>query len=102
MDQDEASAHAAFERRKSRIGMRMTLLYSVVYVGFVALSVFTPACMGARAILGLNLAVAYGLGLIVVAVVLALVYNQLCRNRTTGTAANSANGADTAASGEER
>ncbi len=101
MDHDEASVDATFERRKSSIGIRMTLLYSVVYVGFVALCVFTPAWMGARAILGLNLAVAYGLGLIVVAVILALVYNQLCRNRATATSANRANATDTPAGGEE-
>jgi hypothetical protein len=37
--------------------------------------------MGANAVLGLNLAVAYGLGLIIIAIVFALVYNRLCRER---------------------
>jgi uncharacterized membrane protein (DUF485 family) len=75
----------AFERRKSIIGIRMTILYSLVYGGFVALSVFRPSWMGARAILGLNLAVAYGLGLILIAIVFALVYNHLCRVPSSGT-----------------
>jgi uncharacterized membrane protein (DUF485 family) len=74
----------AFERRKSKIGIRMTLLYSVVYAGFVILSVFQPTWMGARALFGLNLAVTYGLGLIVIAVIFALVYNRLCRVPPTG------------------
>ncbi len=73
------SAEDHFERRKTGIGVRMTLLYSLVYAGFVAVSVFRPQWMAARAVLGLNLAVAYGLGLIVLAIALAMLYNQLCR-----------------------
>ena len=81
MDHDAAITNDAYERRKSAIGMRMTLLYSLVYVGFVALSVFQPTWMGVRAVFGLNLAVAYGLGLILLAIVFALVYNHLCRSQ---------------------
>jgi uncharacterized membrane protein (DUF485 family) len=69
----------AYEQRKTALGVRMTLLYSLVYGGFVALSVFKPAWMGVRAVLGLNLAVAYGLGLILLAIVFALLYNHFCR-----------------------
>jgi uncharacterized membrane protein (DUF485 family) len=81
MAQDGVAPQDAFERRKTLIGVRMTVLYSVIYAGFVALSVFTPAVMGSRAVLGLNLAVAYGLGLIIIALIFALVYNHLCRVR---------------------
>ncbi len=79
MDRETSAADAAFERRKSGIGIRMTLIYSVVYAGFVALSVFRPEWTGVRALLGLNLALAYGLGLIIAAIVFALIYNHLCR-----------------------
>ncbi len=79
MAQHTTAAEEAFERRKSAIGVRMTILYSLVYGGFVALSVFQPTWMGARALLGLNLAVAYGLGLILIAIIFALIYNHLCR-----------------------
>ena len=79
MAQHVTPAEAAFERRKIVIGIRMTILYSLVYAGFVALSVFQPTWMGARALLGLNLAVTYGLGLILIAIVFAIVYNHLCR-----------------------
>lgn len=72
------AAEQAFERYKIRLGIRMTLLYSLVYAGFVALSVFRPALMGVRAVLGLNLAIAYGLGLIVIAIIFAIVYNRMC------------------------
>lgn len=84
MAQQIESVNEAFERRKSIIGIRMTILYSLVYGGFVALSVFQPAWMGARAVLGLNLAVAYGLGLILIAIVFALIYNHLCRVPSPG------------------
>ena len=79
MAQHSAAADDAYERRKSIIGVRMTILYSVVYGGFVVLSVFQPTWMGARAPLGLNLAITYGLGLIITAILFALVYNHLCR-----------------------
>lgn len=79
MNEHETVEDDAVERRKILIGVRMTVLYSLVYAGFVGLSVFQPTWMGANAVLGLNLAVAYGLGLIVIAIVFALVYNRLCR-----------------------
>jgi len=67
------------ERRKSNIGVRMTILYSIVYGGFVVLSVFFPSQMGVTTIFGLNLAIAYGLGLIIIAIIFAIIYNQLVR-----------------------
>jgi len=79
MAQHPTAADYAYERRKSVIGVRMTILYSLIYGGFVALSVFQPTWMGAPAPFGLNLAIAYGLGLIVAAIVFAIVYNYLCR-----------------------
>ncbi len=91
----------AFERRKSGIGIRMTILYSIIYGGFVVLSVFQPTWMGARALLGLNLAVAYGLGLIVIAIIFALVYNHLCRVPATGAATRSRSASGPQAGQEE-
>ncbi len=94
MAQQTTPMDEEFERRKSIIGIRMTILYSIVYGGFVLLSVFQPTWMGARAVLGLNLAVAYGLGLILIAILFALIYNHLCRvpsnaRSTAGAAAGS-------------
>jgi uncharacterized membrane protein (DUF485 family) len=84
MTQHVTVADEAFERRKIKIGIRMTLLYSLVYGGFVVLNVFQPTVMEARAVFGLNLAVAYGLGLIIIAFIFALIYNRLCRMPTQG------------------
>jgi uncharacterized membrane protein (DUF485 family) len=72
---------ATHELRKTAIGMWMTVLYLVIYSGYVAVSVFRPAWMGVPGIFGLNLATAYGIGLIIFAVALAIVYNYLVRFR---------------------
>jgi uncharacterized membrane protein (DUF485 family) len=56
----------------------MFLVYAVIYVGFVAVNVISPLTMEKTVMLGLNLAVVYGFGLIIIALVLALVYNRAC------------------------
>lgn len=63
---------------KSRLGMWLFCVYTVVYAGFVAVAVISPETMERRGVLGLNLAVTYGFGLIVLAIILGLVYNHLC------------------------
>jgi len=70
---DPASAY------KSRLGLAMFAVYCVLYAGFVLVNVLTEGrAMQAIVFMGLNLAVVYGMGLIVIALVLALVYNRLC------------------------
>lgn len=76
---EKESISNSYERRKSRIGIRMTLIYSVIYAGFMFLSVFRPLWMDSTVLLGLNLAVIYGTGLILLAIFFAVLYNQLCR-----------------------
>jgi len=63
---------------KSRIGVWMFLFYAIIYVGFVALNLIRPVLMEKTVLIGMNLAVVYGFGLIVLALVLALIYNHLC------------------------
>ena len=72
------SGHDPSSEYKTRIGAWMFLLYALVYAGFVAINVIDPQAMGNPAVFGLNIAVAYGLGLIVFALILALIYNRLC------------------------
>jgi uncharacterized membrane protein (DUF485 family) len=79
MKQKITRSHEASEQRKSNIGVRMTILYAIVYSGFVVLSVFFPALMGVESIFGLNLAIAYGLALIMIAIIFAIIYNALVR-----------------------
>jgi uncharacterized membrane protein (DUF485 family) len=60
------------------IGHWLFAIYTAVYAGFVFVSAFRPAWM-AKTIGGVNLAVLSGFGLIVGAVLLALLYLWLCR-----------------------
>lgn len=66
---------------KSRLGVQMFLIYALIYVGFVAINIISPLTMEKTIFLGLNLAVVYGIGLIVIALILALIYNRACSLR---------------------
>jgi uncharacterized membrane protein (DUF485 family) len=55
----------------------MFIVYTIVYAGFVAINAVQPSLMQ-KIIMGQTLAVVYGFGLIVFALVLAVVYNSLC------------------------
>jgi uncharacterized membrane protein (DUF485 family) len=66
---------------KVRVGVQMFLLYAAVYVGFVLINVISPLAMERTIFLGLNLAVVYGMGLIGLAFVLALIYSRVCSRR---------------------
>ncbi|MHC1788731.1 MAG: DUF485 domain-containing protein [Solidesulfovibrio sp.] len=55
----------------------MFFLYTIIYAGFVIINVYSPTMMELD-VLGVNLAVVYGFGLIVFAMFQALIYNHLC------------------------
>jgi uncharacterized membrane protein (DUF485 family) len=65
--------------RNARYGAVLFLAYLLLYGGFVAINAFNPDAMDTVVLAGVNLAIVYGLGLIVSAFVLALVYVWLCR-----------------------
>lgn len=65
--------------RASRIGLTLFAVYLVLYGGFVLLAAFWPEWMDATPLAGVNLAIWYGFGLIVAALVLALVYGWASR-----------------------
>lgn len=54
-------------------------MYLLLYGGFVLLAAFWPEIMERTPLAGVNLAIWYGFGLIVAAIVLALVYGWVCR-----------------------
>lgn len=62
---------------KTKIGLWMFLLYTLVYSGFIIITVVNPDLMATN-IGHFNLSIVYGLGLIVFALILALIYNALC------------------------
>jgi uncharacterized membrane protein (DUF485 family) len=66
---------------KTSLGLKMFIFYSLFYGGFVAINLLAPVLMEARIAFGLNLASVYGFGLIVLALVMALIYNHMCGRR---------------------
>ncbi len=71
LGKDNASAY------KTRIGISMFFVYTLAYIGYVGINAVKPTWMGVT-FGGLNVATLYGIGLIVFAFVLALVYNHFC------------------------
>jgi len=74
VDQEKDEAIAI----KSKIGLILFGVYSLVYVGFVVINTLTPQTMGTQILFGLNLAVVYGFSLILLAIVMGLIYNHVC------------------------
>ena len=68
--------HAA--KRKTRLGICMFAFYTIVYGIFVAIGVANYEAMKIIVIADLNLAVTYGFGLIILAIILGLIYNWRC------------------------
>jgi uncharacterized membrane protein (DUF485 family) len=64
--------------KKTRLGVIMFFIYMTTYAGFVCIGMMFPRVLGVRFIFGQNLAVTYGIGLILLAVIMGLVYNFLC------------------------
>ena len=69
----------AVEQFNARLGLVLFAAYLVVYRAYVLVNAFWPALMDRVSFAGLNVAVVSGLGLIVGAFALALVYMSLCR-----------------------
>ena len=66
--------HAPTIARNVRYGLVLFAIYLALYAGFIALAAFAPARMKEPVVGGINLAILYGMGLIVAAFVLALIY----------------------------
>lgn len=64
--------------KNARFGLKLFFAYLLLYGSFVLLSAFAPSMMESQPIAGLNLAVLWGFGLIIAAVIFALVYGVLC------------------------
>ena len=58
----------------SRLGLAMFAVYVLLYGGFITLVLVRPDLAAERSFCGVNLAIACGLGLIVAAVLLSVVY----------------------------
>jgi len=65
---------------KTKLGLIMFAAYTVFYLVFVFLCVLSPELVATK-VGSLNLAITYGFTLIVVAIIMALVYNLLCASK---------------------
>jgi uncharacterized membrane protein (DUF485 family) len=72
---------------KRRLGVIMFIIYGVIYAGFVVVNLVVPSHMGDNVVAGLDVAVVYGFALIVLALVLALIYNWACGRKEAALAA---------------
>lgn len=71
-DRPEVSAANA------RAGLVLFFIYLAFYAGFVGLAAFAPAAMGRPVLAGVNLAITYGMCLILGAFVVAALYMWAC------------------------
>jgi uncharacterized membrane protein (DUF485 family) len=76
--------HPTIITRNARYGMVLFVIYLLIYAGFVALSVYSPGLMSKAVVGGVNLAIVYGMALIGIALVLAVIYMYLCRATAGG------------------
>jgi uncharacterized membrane protein (DUF485 family) len=64
----------------NRAGLWLFAAYLLAYGGFVAINAFSPDTMRTPVYQGVNLAIVYGMGLIIGAFVLAMIYAWICGN----------------------
>lgn len=62
---------------KSKLGIKLFILYTLTYAVFVGINAVKPAAMQ-TIVMGQTLAVVFGFALIIFALVLAIVYNFFC------------------------
>lgn len=68
--------HAA--SKKAKLGVILFIFYTLIYAGFVLIGLTRPEWMGMEALGGQNLAIVYGFGLIILAIVMGFIYNFFC------------------------
>jgi uncharacterized membrane protein (DUF485 family) len=68
--------HAA--AKKAKLGIKLFVFYILIYAGFVVIGLVDPELMGVHIIGKQNLAIVYGFGLIVLAIVMGFIYNAMC------------------------
>lgn len=80
----EPAAQAGLDpasKYKQRLGVIMFVIYALIYGGFTVINVVNAELMEKEIMFGLSLAVVYGFGLIIAALVLAIIYNAMCGKR---------------------
>jgi uncharacterized membrane protein (DUF485 family) len=70
--------HPEVSAANARAGLWLFFIYLAFYAGFMGLATFAPQAMGTPVLAGVNLAITYGVGLIVAALVVAAIYMGFC------------------------
>ncbi|TVQ17553.1 MAG: DUF485 domain-containing protein, partial [Bacteroidetes bacterium] len=65
-------------KQKTKLGLILFFVYAVIYAGFVIIGLSYTHLLSIKVIVGLNLAVVYGIGLIILAIVMGYVYSLVC------------------------
>lgn len=65
---------------KAKFGFVMVAVFAIVYAIFILICVISPKTM-ANSVGSLNVAVAFGFGIIVLAIIQALIYNFFCSRK---------------------
>lgn len=64
--------------RKAKLGVKLFIVYTLVYSGFVIIGLSKPEWMGMEMLGGQNLAIIYGFSLIILAIIMGFIYNYFC------------------------
>ncbi len=65
---------------KAKLGIYMFAAYTPIYLAFILISVISPSFM-AKDVGSLNVAIVYGFGIIILAIIQAVVYNAICSKK---------------------
>ncbi len=74
----EHREHPELITRNARYGLLLFAIYLPIYAAFVVLGAFAPGLMAKPVLAGVNLAIVSGFGLIVLAMLLAIIYMLVC------------------------
>jgi len=64
--------------KKTRLGIILFFVYLTTYTGFVLIGALYPKLLGVEFVFDMNLAFVYGMGLILLAAIMGLIYNYFC------------------------
>jgi uncharacterized membrane protein (DUF485 family) len=65
---------------KTKLGIIMVVIFTIVYFAFIIIAVTNPQVM-ANDVGNLNVAIVFGFGIIILAIIQALIYNFACSRK---------------------
>jgi uncharacterized membrane protein (DUF485 family) len=65
-------------KKKTRLGIILFFIYAAIYAAFVFIGLVYTELLGVHAIGKINLAIVYGMGLIILAGVMGFIYSWVC------------------------